>query len=301
MIKIKGDNTTYITDNDITKEYAVEIRELKKGEKITILSDAMLKTMFQNEERKAYSSKFISYFIEDVSYEELLENIKLSKNELDKKYEKEKGLRCDFVALINGTNINIEVNNNSSIKTMERNIAYTHRLYGSKVRRDTGYNYTQVIQINLNNFSIKGNDKIIDIYAIQNGSGVRLTNKITIIQIYVPNIRKKWYTKGIESLSEAEKYILGLVEPNIEASNELGKGNAIMEEYINEAVGASQEESLLEAYDKEWAWKDEGRREGVKETNREIALKMLEKELDINLISEITGLSVEEINTLKKS
>jgi len=74
-----------------------------------------------------------------------------------------------------------------------------------------------------------------------------------------------------------------------------------MEEYINEAVGASQEESLLEAYDKEWAWKDEGRREGVKETNREIALKMLEKELDINLISEITGLSVEEINTLKKS
>ena len=38
-----------------------------------------------------------------------------------------------------------------------------------------------------------------------------------------------------------------------------------MEEYIDEAIVASKDEQILEAYDKEWALKDEGKREGFKE------------------------------------
>ena len=62
--------------------------------------------------------------------------------------------------------------------------------------------YTQVIQFNLNNFSFKGNDKIIDIYGVKNDSDLTLSDKIIFVQIYVPNLRKKWYNEGIESLNE---------------------------------------------------------------------------------------------------
>ena len=91
----------------------------------------------------------------------------------------------------------------------------------------------QVIQFNINNFSFKGNDKIVDIYTLNNGEGIKLTNNI-IIEIYVQNLRKKWYNKGIKSLNEEERYTLALVEPNIDMSLELGKDIDIMGEYIGE-------------------------------------------------------------------
>ena len=43
----------------------------------------------------------------------------------------------------------------------------------------------------------------------------------------------------------------------------------------------------------------EGKNSGKQENKIETARKMLEEKLDINLVSKITGLSKEEINTLK--
>ena len=44
---------------------------------------------------------------------------------------------------------------------------------------------------------------------------------------------------------------------------------------------------------------DEAMNRGIEKEKIEIAKNMLSKEMDINLISEITGLTEEEINTLK--
>ena len=267
--------------------------------------------MFQNENRLKYSAKFLSYFI-DLDYEVILKNIYLAKNELDKEKESSKGERCDYVAVIDNTSLNIEVNNNSSLEILERNIEYAYRLYSKKIKRgEREYDYTQVIQFNLNNFSFKGNDKIIDIYGVKNDSDLTLSDKIIFVQIYVPNLRKKWYNEGIESLNEAEKYILALVEMDIEKLKSLG-GEELMEEYVKEAEEVSFEEGVGESYDKEWALKDQayrdgeeagekkGREEGILTEKQTIAKSMLEKNMDIDLISELTGLSIKEIKTLTK-
>jgi len=202
-------------------------------------------------------------------------------------------------------------------------------LYANKVNRGTRNEYTQIVQLNLNNFAFEGNDKIIDIYTLRNDEGLNLTNKIIIVQIYVPNLRKKWYTSGIGSLNELERYILTLTEQNIEDSLKLGKGHKIMEDYIKDAVNASGDEILLEAYDKEWALTDlgkhegfkagyaegmlegkqegieqgikEGVQQGIQQKETEIILNMLNKGMDINLISEITGLSIEKIKQINSS
>ena len=94
--------------------------------------------------------------------------------------------------------LNIEVNNNSSLEILERNIEYAYRLYSKKIKRgEREYDYTQVIQFNLNNFSFKENDKIIDIYGVKNDSDLTLSDKIIFVQIYVPNLRKKLYNECI--------------------------------------------------------------------------------------------------------
>ena len=257
MIGIKGYKFKTLHDLELDNEYVLKLsRNIKKGQKISILSDTMLKAMFQNENRIKYSAKFLSYFI-DVEYEDILNNICLAKNELDKNNESDKGERCDYVALLSDTSLNIEVNNNSSLEVLERNMEYAHRLYSKKIRRgEENYQYTQVIQFNLNNFAFKGNDKIVDIYTVTNNDNIGLSNKLIFVQIYVPNLRKKWYTKGIKSLSEEEKYILALVEMDLDKLNDLG-GENIMDEYVKEAEEVSFEGGVGEAYDKEWALRDQ--------------------------------------------
>ena len=311
MVGIKGYKFKTLHDLELDNEYVLKLsRNIKKGQKISILSDTMLKAMFQNENRIKYSAKFLSYFI-DVEYEDILNNICLAKNELDKNNENDKGERCDYVALLSDTSLNIEVNNNSSLEVLERNMEYAHRLYSKKIRRgEENYQYTQVIQFNLNNFAFKGNDKIVDIYTVTNDDNIGLSNKLIFVQIYVPNLRKKWYTKGIKSLSEEEKYILALVEMDLDKLNDLG-GENIMDEYVKEAEEVSFEGGVGEAYDKEWALRDQGYRDGISqgkaegisegknERNIEIARNMLKDNISVESISKYTDLSINEINSLK--
>ena len=319
MVGIKGYKFKTLHDLELDNEYVLKLsRNIKKGQKISILSDTMLKAMFQNENRIKYSAKFLSYFI-DVEYENILNNICLAKNELDKNNENDKGERCDYVALLSDTSLNIEVNNNSSLEVLERNMEYAHRLYSKKIRRgEENYQYTQVIQFNLNNFAFKGNDKIVDIYTVTNDDNIGLSNKLIFVQIYVPNLRKKWYTKGIKSLSEEEKYILALVEMDLDKLNDLG-GENIMDEYVKEAEEVSFEGGVGEAYDKEWALRDQGYRDGLSqgkvegreegkaegisegknERNIEIARNMLKDNISVESISKYTDLSINEINSLK--
>ena len=323
MIGIKGYKFKTLHDLELDNEYVLKLsRNIKKGQKISILSDTMLKAMFQNENRIKYSAKFLSYFI-DVEYEDILNNICLAKNELDKNNENDKGERCDYVALLSDTSLNIEVNNNSSLEVLERNMEYAHRLYSKKIRRgEENYQYTQVIQFNLNNFAFKGNDKIVDIYTVTNDDNIGLSNKLIFVQIYVPNLRKKWYTKGMKSLSEEEKYILALVEMDLDKLNDLG-GENIMDEYVKEAEEVSFEGGVGEAYDKEWALRDQGYRDGLSqgkaegfsqgkaegkiegfsqgkvESKKEIAKNLLKNKVDISIIASSTGLTEDEINSLK--
>jgi len=64
---------------------------------------------------------------------------------------------------------------------------------------------------------------------------------------------------------------------------------------VKEAEEVSFEGGVGEAYDKEWALRDEGKRESKKE----IAKNLLKNKVDISIIASSTGLTEEEINSLK--
>ena len=305
MLRVRGDNPNLLYDRKIIKEHAVEYRKLNKDvTKASIMSDVMFKTMLQNNSRLKYSARFISYYL-DIEEDELLKSIKLVKNELDKKKLDEKGERCDYVAEVNGTTINIEVNNNEKKEVMERNMEYAHRLYSKNVKIGSKEGYRQVIQINLNNFAFEGNDKIVDTYYMQNSEGIKLNYKLIFIQIYIPNLRKKCYNEGKDNLSKEEKYALLLVEPDVELSKELAEGDNLMEEYLDEAKEVSEWDDIGESYDKEWALRDQGVTDGIikgkEEKKIEMVRAMLIQGINIELVSKCSGLSIEEVAKIRET
>ena len=106
----------------------------------------------------------------------------------------------------------------------------------------------------------------------------------------------------MKSLSEEEKYILALVEMDLDKLNDLG-GENIMDEYVKEAEEVSFEGGVGEAYDKEWALRDQGYRDGISQGESkekiEIAKNLLRNKVDISIIASSTGLTEKEINSLK--
>lgn len=145
------------------------------------------------------------------------------------------------------------------------------------------------------------------------------TNKVHIINIYLPNIRKKDYN----SLEDYEKLLLIFNEEDDEVLDMLSEGDDIMKEYIEDSKNASEQDEVIGMYDKELndemlkraeirenreeaynegleSGREEGREEGALEKARETALKMIQNNLSFDLITECTGLSLEELNVLKK-
>ena len=129
------------------------------------------------------------------------------------------------------------------------------------------------------------------------------TNKIHIYNIYLPNIRKKDYN----SLEEYEKLLLVFNENDNNILEELSRGDEIMKEYIDDSRRASEQDEVIGMYDKELHEERlrkselkeanlQGREEGIKNT----ALKMLQENIDLSIVSKCTGLSIEELNKLKK-
>ena len=87
MLNIKNDNYKLLYDLEVSLKDSVEITKIKEGEKPSIMSDTMFKTMFYNDNRIKYGAKFLSYYL-DITYEELLSKIKLTKESLNKEKER---------------------------------------------------------------------------------------------------------------------------------------------------------------------------------------------------------------------
>ena len=296
-------------DKEISKTNSYKLLDYYKGYKIPIVSDSMFKTMINNESRMEYICYLIaSIFNED--YNEVLKNTKFIKNNIDKYKNEESNKTVDLLCKIKGKILNVEVNNNTSKSSLERNLGYMFSLYSANMKRGHKYNFNEVIQLNLNNFRFKGRKDVLEECYITNINHIPkdindfqiYSNKIRIINIYLPNIRKKDYNK----LKLYEKLLLIFNENDNQLLKDLSKGDEIMEKYVKESKEASEQDEVIGMYDKELhderlrlAENDEYMEKGKQEKAKETALKMLQKGYDITDISECTGLSLEELNQLK--
>ena len=165
----------------------VDVDDMKEEDKFPIFSDALFKSVFGNTNRKKYICKFLSYYLKDVTVEELEKNIVFLKNEQDKTSMDDKARRIDLLAQIGNMKIDIEVNNCGTPEMMERNIEYLCREYVGRSKSGKKERHDYVIGIFINNFTDKsGLD--FDVAGIKNSKGKLIFDKLIILQIFLPTL-----------------------------------------------------------------------------------------------------------------
>ena len=244
-------------------------------------------------------------------------------NDLKNKNDKQR--RMDFVYRIDNLSLDIELNlKPRPIK--ERNINYLMSLHLRKFKKGNRYedNY-RTIQININNEMIDESDKVIEEYYFRKEDGKEYAKNIGFYVVNIPNIKKIWYNKEDEAFGKY-KYMLSFFETNVDVIRQVYEGDEVVMDIINKQEEFSRdneewetfrsENELEEEYQLgiEYA-KEEGKKEGIEEGIekgiekgielgklqgiKKVVKSMLDKNMDIKDIVDITGLSEEEILSLK--
>lgn len=214
-----------------------------------------------------------------------------------------KGKRLDLRILTDNKNINIEVNSCYKTYMHVRNMAYMCNLYERHILTGKIYNNkTEFIQINLTYGIPKKDTKIIRRYEMSDDDGKLFVNNFVIYEINMEKIMNFWYDNKKEEI-EKFKYLimLDLGEENLK---KLSKTDKVVEKYMERLVRINENPEFQEYMSKE---EDDKRirnselEEGIKTRTVEIVNNMLKHGDDINYISEITNLSVDEIKEIANS
>lgn len=259
-----------------------------------IKNDGMFKAIFSKEENK----DILKRLIEEVINEEV-EILKIQVPELLKNKAYIKGKTLDILVMTKTGEVNIELNSYADDFLRRRNAGYIFKRYSDSLNIGESYQkMPRFIQINLTTapsslplFSLyKLYDKENDRYFIDN------------LEIYEINIKK---TTEL-CYNEKKQSILGMLDMDYENLNNV-KGDKIMNKLKNEALKLNSNDDFvkyLSDEDEERLLKnsfiEQGFEQGIEQTKITTAKKMLEKNIDIESISEITELSLDKIKELKK-
>ena len=221
-----------------------------------------------------------------------------------KKHYKDKETIVDVKCITkNGTVVIIEVQLAGSSRFPERILYYWASNYSKLLKKGEQYDdLTPVISINLLNFNLNKNDgNAHSCYMIYDTKNKRLlTDHLQIHIIELKKFKKNILTKDLNC------WLDFFTNKNLEGNmSEIVKEKPIMEEaqkrynnFIKSRLMMSEyEKKEIYLYDKQIMLEDK-RREGLKEGQISMAKTMKSKNMDIKLISEITGLSIDEIKKL---
>ena len=294
-------------------------KKLKQGEIIPLNMDFMFTNIFNKEENIDILEHFLAHYFE-IPLNDIKGNITLLKRKLDVTNKKEATNEVDLVLKYKNKYINIELSNeNKSSGIMARNVVFASKIHGKQLKRGNNdyLHISNTIQINLNNF-MNSNGKIKNEYYFINSKDINdiLDSHIRIDTVSLVIGKKEWYNGDDKSalarwcaifLSQDEKELRKLLgedfmekdtsEKLVQEIDDLSSDDEYIELYTdlprkemekNTLIG----EAKLEGY-------NSGKNAGKHEEKIEIAKKMLNKNIDIDLIVQITGLTIDEIKTLK--
>ena len=280
--------------------------------------DRAFKEIFMKEENKDILSKVLETIlkievkeIRFLNLERNVDNVKIKRKHLDLYLETNIG------------KIQVEVNSGESKYVRPRNMSYLCDIYSHHTQKGKEYEEeVLIIQINFS-YGLKYKEYIRK-NMVQDENKNKYVKNFIIYELNMEKYMKIWYNKNEKEIEE-NKYLLML---NLEIKDlEKLSEDKVVSKYMSEIERVNENPEFREYMSAEEdnrkienslrrEWKEEGiaeglaegREKGIKEgikegsnnRNLEIAKLMLEKGLNISLISEITNLSKEELNQLNK-
>ena len=281
--------------------------KLAHGEVVSMMSDNLFKKVYAD----VNHLERIEYLLSNILEKEV-KVIRILNNELigDSKLNSKKIV--DLICQVEENEyVNIEVNTMYEIYYKNRNLEFLFRLASTNYKADDKLSYEErkklrrqkkkYIQINLN--EVDTNNKPFAVFSITDTQDVKyqLTDMVKIININVSYYKELCYTKDVNELSDIETAIgvIGIHDEKI--LDKVTKKNDILKGIGEVVKKYSWEDDLIVARDREEEWQEAMEVNvdyAVEKTSKEIAKKMLGKDMDIESIAELTGLSIEEIEKL---
>ena len=273
----------------------------------TCKSDIAFKEIFGNIKNKNLLIWLLERILQ-VSIDKLTYlNVERNNNDLVTKRK-----RLDILVETNVGRINIEMNATNKDYLHPRNFCYLSNIYNKNTSISEDYNEdTLTIQINFT-YGIKDDNKILRIYKVQDDEQKCYIKNFEIYEYNMDIIMNFWYSLDIEKVTEYSHLIMLDLGKN--SLKELVKYDGKVDDYMEKITKLNTDANFWEVFTPE---EDEryirntikresekkgekiGTLKGKKIEKIAIAKNMLAKNLDLNLIMDVTNLSKKEIMKLQ--
>ena len=234
-----------------------------------------------------------------------IDYLEINKTELLSGNVNVKDKRVDAVVYAGNKKIDIEINSQDKDYVKPRNTAYICNMYQSHTLVGELYDEkTDIVLVNLTWGLGSENDKMTK-YMIMSEDGKQYVKNFIIYEINMDYFDKLWYSKNEEEIKKNMYLImLNLDKKELEAMPK-DKRDKIVDKYITNVTIVNDnpefQKYMSEEEDKRKIQNSlisEAKNEGISQEKVSIAKNMLNKNMSIEDISDITGLSIEEINKL---
>ena len=270
--------------------------------------DFVFKALFGTEENKKLLISLLNSILKGKPY---INDLSLNNSELTKILEPNKSSRLDILATSDdGIKFNIEMQCRKTNNLPTRTLFYTSKLYTKDLKENEDYNKTKVISIwlfgeNVTDRKSAINEAYVTFQKNDKDPYEIMTNNLRIIYLELDK-----YIVSDENIKyKLSKWVDFLKDP-INLNKETVEDEDIKQarETLNYISTDDKERTILDAiqksrndfYNDMTAAKEEGLEEGERNKSIEIAKNMLKDNVDINIISKYSGLSIDEIKDLKK-
>ena len=279
---------------------------IKNGKVIPGTTDTMFKIVMTS--CKSYLTFLISEFI-NINESDLVKKIIIQNNELPLSNAKERKKISDFIAKVDKSLINFEMNSEYFDGLLIRNQAYLGKIEGESLNASEDYsNMQRFLQVNFNDFiHFKSDSPILEFVYTDIVNGEIETENLKKYHISLPKLEKKYYNG--DKLSKLEKALLILKLDKIKDLEEISKGEDDLMEAVERIKDATFDINTIGLYDAELdrKWKEEAKiayynkiakEDGREEEQSSIITNMLNNGITPIKITEMTGISLEKIKKM---
>lgn len=229
-----------------------------------------------------------------------------------------KSFRGDLlVTLSDRTYVSIEMNNSNPKNSLSRNMIHLFRIHSDmlvKGMSDSELEKYRLYQLNFDNFRNPSREAI-EKYAFCSLTTGKVRNLIyTFCDVDLEKCRKLVYNVNVREVSKDIRWGAIMTSNDIEEiSKLLGEDMLSMEEkdkFLNTVRELNEDEKVV----KDWMWeendklryyndleasKEQGIEQGIEDKSKEVIINMLNKNMDYETISEISGKTIEEIKEIE--
>ena len=229
-------------------------------------------------------------------------------------YPEEKLGVLDLKATLdNGTICNIEIQLADNKDTAERFLYYWSRIYSGQLLKGEEYKkLNKVISIIIIDYNFEKTKEIESlstkwkIKEVETGKEIELTDVLELIIIELPKARRILEKDSENKLAQwmlflnnpNELEVLKMVEKNEDIKEAMEELEQISEDKKLRRLAELREKAIRDEKNGLRHAREEGLEEGIKKGIEKVIRNMLKKKIDIQTISELTGVSVEDIEKM---